>query len=420
MRLDRPRARRMIRLAAAAGLVVRIVFALVYWVDKPLTHDEHEYLSLARSVASGRGFVYDDTVDVGTAQRFGRAPGYPVFLALLDAGRPHPEATPARVKVAQAIVGAATVWLIGLIALKAAGPVAGVVAAAIAAVYPPLVFIPAYAFSETLYCAVALATVIVVQRAADVRPETRGDRVGRVGRAERTLAIAGGALAGMAALIRPTMLVFLPLAGAWFLWRGRRGAAVWLIAGAVLAIAPWSLRNLRVYDRFVLIASQGGVTFWTGNHPLATGDGDLAANLDLKRAELAFRRARPGLSAEAMEPLYYRDALAWIAEYPLDWLALLGRKAFYTVVPIGPSYALHSMRYQIASAVPYLFLLPFGLLGIRRLWTSSERPAALFLLVASSVLVGLIFFPQERFRIPVVDPALIVSAAALAIRPDAR
>jgi hypothetical protein len=38
------------------------------------------------------------------------------------------------------------------------------------------------------------------------------------------------------------------------------------------------------------------------------------------------------------------------------------------------------------------------------------------LLAASSLLVCVVFFPQERFRIPVVDPALIVCAAALARR----
>ena len=58
-----------------AGLIVRLAFGLLYWVDKPLTHDEREYLALARSVAAGRGFVYDATHDTGTAQQFGRAPG---------------------------------------------------------------------------------------------------------------------------------------------------------------------------------------------------------------------------------------------------------------------------------------------------------------------------------------------------------
>jgi hypothetical protein len=114
--------------------------------------------------------------------------------------------------------------------------------------------------------------------------------------------------------------------------------------------------------------------------------------------------------------LYYGAALQWIAANPVDWLVLLGRKGFYTVVPVGPSYLLHSARYRVASAVPYLLVLPFAALGARRLWNSPRRPTALFLLAGASLLVCLVFFPQERFRIPVIDPVLIVCAAALADR----
>jgi hypothetical protein len=173
-----------------------------------------------------------------------------------------------------------------------------------------------------------------------------------------------------------------------------------------------------VYGRFVLVASEGGVTFWTGNHPLARGEGDLAANPELKRAELEFRRAHPGLTAEELEPLYYRDALRAMAADPAGWFALLARKAFYTVAPIGPSYTLHSTKYQAASVIPYLMLLPFAARGIMRLRHSAGRPTAVLLLALSAILVGLVFFPQERFRIPVIDPALIICAAAAARRPE--
>src|SRR5262245_2363419 len=105
MHLDDTRARQLIVAAAALGIMLRLVFALAYWIDKPLTHDEHEYLSLARGLASGQGFVYDDLVETGTAQRFGRAPGYPLFLAALDAGRPVPTSAPARVKIVQSAIG---------------------------------------------------------------------------------------------------------------------------------------------------------------------------------------------------------------------------------------------------------------------------------------------------------------------------
>lgn len=416
MTLDDRRARRLIIAAAAAGLALRLAFGFLYWVDKPLTHDEHEYLALARGIASGLGYVYDDAHESGTAQRFGRAPGYPLFLAALDAGRPVPAATPARVKVAQSFVGAATVWLIGVIALYAAGPRAGVWAAGIAAGYPPLVTLPAYALSETLYSAIALGAAFALQVAAD---RSREDRtIGASGGSALLLSLLGGGLTGVAALVRPAMLLYLPLAMAWFVVRRRPLLAVAVVAAAITVITPWTVRNMRVHERFVLIASEGGVTFWTGNHPLARGEGDLAANPDLKQAELAFRQAHAELSPEALEPLYYREAFDWIRSHPFDWAALLARKTFYSVVPAGPSYAVHSARYRVASVAPYLLVLPFAFVGARRLWHSPRRPDSLLLLAASSVLVGLVFFPQERFRMPVIDPVLIIAAAALAGRPQ--
>jgi 4-amino-4-deoxy-L-arabinose transferase-like glycosyltransferase len=398
------RTRRLIAAAAALGLVLRLAFGFLYWVDKPLTHDEREYLALAQSVASGRGFVYDETLETGTAQKFGRAPGYPAFLALLDAGRPMPSSTPAIVKIAQSLIGALTVWLIGAWAFASAGGRAGIVAAAVAAIYPPLVLMPAYVLSETIYCAAALAATLLLHRAV------AGSSV--------NWSLGAGAVAGVAALIRPAMLLYFPLACLWLIARRRPALALAVALAAAAVITPWTVRNVRTYDRFMLIASEGGVTFWTGNHPLARGEGDLAANPDLKRAELDLRRSHADMTAEALEPVYYREALAWIGRHPLDWIALVGRKAFYTVVPIGPSYALHSARYRLASIVPYLVVLPFGIAGALRLWRAEHRPVALFLLAGSAILMCLVFFPQERFRIPVIDPVLIVSAAALAGRPE--
>ena len=72
-----------------------------------MTRDEREYLSLARSLAAGDGFVYDAAVATGPVEPFGRAPGYPVFLALVGGGRAVTESVPASVKVAQSVVGGA-------------------------------------------------------------------------------------------------------------------------------------------------------------------------------------------------------------------------------------------------------------------------------------------------------------------------
>lgn len=388
------------------GLALRLAFALLYWVNQPLTHDEREYLALGRSVARGEGFTYPrDEPTPGTAQQFGRAPGYPLFLAALHLTEPQ-EHAPRRVQIAQAMLGAIGVWLIGAIAARAAGERAGIAAAAMAAIYPPLVWMPAYILSETLYSTLALLAARVLQEVGGWRAPTSN--------LQTPVSVFAGLLLGICVLTRPATLFFLPLIAIW-LWRQDRfrGAVLMLVIVAA-SVAPWTIRNHRVYGRWIAVASEGGVTFWTGNHPLAVGDGDLAANPPLKRAELAFRAAHPGLTPEQLEPLYYQDAFAWIRREPGAWIRLLGRKAYYTVLPLGPSYALHSSRYFAASVVSYLLVLVAAMVGIAK-WRRDQReggsPVPLWLMAAGTIVAGLVFFPQERFRIPVIDPALIVAAA---------
>jgi hypothetical protein len=102
--------------AFGLALALRLTFALGYWVDKPLTGDEREYLSLARSLRQGKGFVYDRDLLGRSVEPVGRAPGYPVVLALAGGGRQPADVVPTSVKVVQSIIGAFGVVLIGVLA----------------------------------------------------------------------------------------------------------------------------------------------------------------------------------------------------------------------------------------------------------------------------------------------------------------
>ena len=392
--------------AVVGGFALRLAFGLLYWTGKPLTHDEQEYLSLARSLTAGHGFVYDAALESGTGAQFGRAPGYPVFLAAIGAGRRVFETAPSRVKIVQALVGAAGVWVIGAWGRRSWGTSGGAIAAAIAAVYPPLVWMPAYVLSETLYSALALGAAYALQLAVDSGASTSG---------RWTRAGAAGLLMGAAVLVRPDMIFFVPLAAIWLILRRSYALAAAVVIACLVVVAPWTIRNARLHGRLMLAAATGGVNFWTGNHPLATGEGDLAANPAIKQADLEFRAAHPGLTAEALEPIYFRESLRYIVGHPGWWVSLLARKSFYVAVPVGASYALHSSRYRLAAVVSYLLLLPFTLAGLWRM-PRNARPTALFLLAGSAVLVCLVFFPQERYRTPVIDPALIVCAAGAVVR----
>jgi CHASE2 domain-containing sensor protein len=58
-------------------------------------------------------------------------------------------------------------------------------------------------------------------------------------------------------------------------------------------------------------------------------------------------------------------------------------------------------------------LLLLAAAGGRRLGSRRSRLAGMWLLAAAAVATCLVFFPQERFRIPVIDPALILLASGV-------
>ena len=260
--------------------------------------------------------------------------------------------------------------------------------------------------------------MVVLGRAIDGVPPPAGTT-----RSDVVTGLAAGLLAGVGVLVRPAMLFFLLARRALAPRRqavgpaGRAGRS-----RPSSSSRPWTVRNYREYGRLVLVASEGGLTFWTGNHPLSPGEGDLAANPAIKVESRRLRAAHPGLTEEQLEPIYYREALRAIRDDPAWWAGLLARKALLH------DRAGRSVLYSSLAAVSC---------GVHRCRTwsccrsassgscSTRRrgtwPRALVMLAASAVLVCLVFLPQERFRISGIDPALVVFAAAWwALRADRR
>ena len=189
MSTDPTRAHRLILVAAVAGFALRLAFGIGYWQQRPLTHDERETSPWRRASPLARDSVRTFAGGDCHCAAVRQGAGYPLFLALIGAGRGDFEATPTRVKIAQSIVGAAGVWLIGWLAARAAGSRAGVAAAVVAAVYPPLVWICSYVFSEALYSTMALATVVLLNLAIDRAEVDRSSNP--------VIAIVAGVVAGL-------------------------------------------------------------------------------------------------------------------------------------------------------------------------------------------------------------------------------
>ncbi len=249
-----------------------------------LFDDTKIYWGLAREIRLGAPLVYIEFADIPHFAL--RTPGYPLFLAMCQAV--FGEST-LGVRLVQAVLGVLCVYLVYRLAGQFAGSAAALeprlrffsgsmAAAAIAALSPYYVFMSTILLSEALFEPLMLATLLswtVLWKSPAEAPFAAGWR-------RSLLAMASGAAAGAAVLVRPSWALFVPAAlGTWAAaadWRKREAAsAVGLSAlGFVMVMAPWWIRNARIFGRFVATALWLGASLYDGLNTQATGGSEMS------------------------------------------------------------------------------------------------------------------------------------------------
>ena len=231
---------------AAAGLVVRVAYTLLIAKDTSGIGDFFFYHGQANLLADGKGFIHPLFYVEGiTAPSAEHPPLWPLVLSVTSfLGGTGFEAH----RLTGCVLGALAIVVVGLLGRRVGGERIGLVAAAIAAVYPTLVAADGSLMSETLYgLLVGVGLLVALRLREDPRPP---------------LALALGALIGLAALTRAEGLLFLPLLALPVCVAARhvrtpRTAVVALAAacvGAAVVVAPWTIRNWSAFDQPVLIS----------------------------------------------------------------------------------------------------------------------------------------------------------------------
>ena len=246
-----------------------------------------------------------------------------------------------------------------------------------------------------------------------------------------------GVLFGLAAIARPNVLLFMPLAAAWLAHRRGLAAAAWLCAGTLLPIAPVTLHNIAEGDA-TLIATQGGVNLWIGNNPTSDGataivpgtrggwwEGFYDARAQAQRAEREQRDPADGatlLKATEVSGHFIGRTIDWVREAPGAALGHLAWKTrlLWSATELGNN---SDPRFKVQHQAPWLLYSPvrFGWLavvGAIGLGLASRRAQAgrvlgLFTLVYSASVI--LFFVNTRFRLPLVPPLAIGTGIALVV-----
>jgi 4-amino-4-deoxy-L-arabinose transferase-like glycosyltransferase len=357
-------------LVLGLALGVRLV-AGGYWQWRHPDHfsmgDSDGYFTLGRAIAEGRPYEYGPQ----QAQIF-RTPGYPTILAPVFWLSDRHAVLAARLE--NALLGTLAVAGVWWLSRQLFGPRAALLAAALAAFYPESIATSAMVLSDTPFCALMLLQLGLW---------TAAWKVGRIAPSSVLLALAAGLVAGAATLVRPSWLLFTPLAAmAGVLVPGHRAAdarnprwrhlliGLCMLAPMLLIMMPWWQRSRRLTGHFVPTTLQVGASLYDGLSPQASGASNMKPVAEFERL---FRERHPAEEDETPAEYEYRvdarlqeAALGWLGTEPAAALRLAGIKFLRTwnVWPNEASFSAWPVR--LAVALTYLPLLVLGLVGAVR------------------------------------------------------
>lgn len=403
----------------ALALAVRLV-AGAWWQqsrvpagEKFFFGDSLSYWVLGQAIERGEPYEYGSP-----DYRVFRMPGYPLLLAGLF--RVFGADAPVMAgRALSAVLGTLAVGIAGWWATQLFDARAGLWAGWIAALYPGGVSMGAFVLSEAPFCPFMLLQLALwglAWRATSTKRAT-------------ALAAGAGAAGAIATLIRPSWLLFTPLAlviGLAFDNRRSRQAVMGLaICGSfVVCMLPWWIRNAEVAGHFVATTLQVGASLYDGLNPAADGGSNLAFVPEFVAAERA-----AGPAAAERDTFEYRldrrmamAAVGWARTNPLSaaQLALIKLSRLWNVWPNEPS--LRSWALRLVVFCTYTPLLCLGLAGAWR-FTSRGWPYVLAWLPAIYLtLLHVVFVSSIRYREPAMLALGVLAASVLAgaARTDSR
>jgi len=317
--------RRVLLVLILVGGGARVLWVAHAGVPPTFTSDPEAYLLQGEAIARGEGYT-NPLIDIVNAQRrrdhapqLARQPtsfyppGYPAFVAIVAWTvwhTPIPDADLVRtIEYVQAAIGALTILLVFLLARRVFDVTTGLIAAAIVAFYPNLVASTATLQLETVFIALSLAAVLVLLPAA-TGEDTRVVRL-----------VAGGALTGAVALVRPTIaLLVLAFLATRLLMRcplRKLFRDLTLVTVALVAvIVPWTIRNGVALHAFVPVSTGIGPALCMSRNDEATGA--LDTTILVRQCSPPDQHFAPGTGDAQVNSYSTRHAIHWVVAHPLE------------------------------------------------------------------------------------------------------
>ena len=411
-----------VRLIVAALLIV--AFGLRVWRVQSTSYtpinDAASYLTLASQVAHSGDYTSHTGAGGSRGPTAYFPPAFPYFLAAVELVDGHrtptgPSVHPARLAVA--VVGTASVALIGLVAFEAFGISVALVSMALAAVYPAFIELSGTIYSENLMLALALAAIWAALRAR------RSDHPLR-------WIAAAGVLTGLSALTHTNGVVLvLPLAFAAWSAQRRWTSPALLVVAAALTVAPWTIRNAIVLHRFIPISDETGITLAGTYNPASAANHRIPYRWLFYGeipSDAAISRQAPHLTEPQLGSKLQHAAFHYISDHPLAPLKVAYHNT-RRLLELEGSTVWESSAASVSLSSRAARIGVFGfwsvlILAVAGAFVPVTRRAPRWLWAVPILLaLSVIFVNSEtpRFRSP-IDPFLIMLAACALVSTSAR
>jgi 4-amino-4-deoxy-L-arabinose transferase-like glycosyltransferase len=235
-----------------------------------------------------------------------------------------------------------------------------------------------------------------------------------------------GVLLGAASLVRPLALVLPVVFGFGSLMASRLSAqnlrtnlvhVLAALAAMLVVIAPWTVRNVQLYEELVLVSTNGGITFWMGNTPNTDG------------AYMGTPEELAHLPDNELEKVLKARALDYIRQEPVTFIARTARKAF--ALYYNESIGVHwnekgiEQRFGAAALVPLKHFTQVAWLCIFLLMATGIvyllRTRTVLQLLSSQPLLIIAFFTaiysvtvsQDRYHLSFASVIAILASVGL-------
>jgi hypothetical protein len=405
-------------LVLAVLLRIAVAVYLGNEVDAPtLLTDQRSYHGLGARLASGHGFSFERDWYPFTPANAPTAHWSFLYSLLVSGVYALAGAQPLAMRLVQAVLGGLLLpWMVYRLAKtlfsdptseegQAAEAIA-LVAAFLAAIYAYFVLYAATLMTETSFIIVVLWSL---ERGLALAHRLRNQPSPR---SLWPFGLALGVSLGLATLLRQSILPWVPVLFLYLLWLGWRSGRFRATAGTlglgvlvlVAFVAPWTARNLLVYEEFLLLNSNAGYAMYSAQHPM---HGTSFREFDAAPLpDGSWGRPEPELDRELM-----RQGIQFVLDDPGRYLLLsLSRvRAFFEFWPTPGTTLLHN----IGRTGSFGLLLPFLLYGLVLAVNHPgfvKRNVLLFLFAGFYTLLHLLTWAMVRYRLP-VDAALIPLAA---------